>query len=149
MTEAGERAAVVAEARSWVGTRYVSNADVKGAGVDCGMLLVRCFVDVGLIPAFDPRPYPAQWALHQSGERYLAFVARFADEIEGPPEPADVVVFRWGRCHSHGSIVTVWPEIIHAYGAPCTPENVEQNLMLRRLSPRFFSFWARRRRVAA
>lgn len=31
-----QRAAVVAEARSWIGTPYHNCADVKGAGVDCG-----------------------------------------------------------------------------------------------------------------
>jgi cell wall-associated NlpC family hydrolase len=49
-SEAAQRATVVAEARSWIRTPYHNCADVKGAGVDCGMLLVRVFVDTGLMP---------------------------------------------------------------------------------------------------
>jgi hypothetical protein len=30
--------------------------DLKGVGVDCGMLIVRVFVDTGLCAPFDPRP---------------------------------------------------------------------------------------------
>ena len=38
------------------------------------MLLVRVFVDTGLCPPFDPRPYPVDWHLHRSEERYLGFI---------------------------------------------------------------------------
>ena len=41
------REKIVAEARSWIGTPYHNCADIKGVGVDCGMLLVRVFVDLG------------------------------------------------------------------------------------------------------
>jgi len=51
------REKIVAEARSWIGTPYHNCADIKGVGVDCGMLLVRVFVDLGLVEPFDPRPY--------------------------------------------------------------------------------------------
>ena len=60
------RQQIVAEARSWIGTRYHACADAKGTGVDCGMLLVRVFVDCGLVAPFDPRPYPIDWHLHRS-----------------------------------------------------------------------------------
>jgi cell wall-associated NlpC family hydrolase len=74
--EAAQRAAIVREARSWIGTRYENCADVKGrnGGVDCGMLLVRVFVDCGLCAPFDPRPYPPDWHLHRAEEKYLGFV---------------------------------------------------------------------------
>ena len=68
------RAAVVAEARSWIGTPYHHAADVKGHGVDCAMLLVRVYCDLGLIEPFDPRPYTRDWFLHRSEERYLGFL---------------------------------------------------------------------------
>ena len=96
---------MVAEARSWVGTPYHGCADVKGAGVDCGMLLVRVFVDLGLTEPFDPRPYPSDWHLHRSEERYLGFVFERGREV-AEPQPGDVAVFRYGRCYSHGGIVT-------------------------------------------
>ena len=43
-----QRAAVVAEARSWIGTPYHHAADVKGHGVDCAMLLIRVYCDCRL-----------------------------------------------------------------------------------------------------
>ena len=53
------RQRIVEEARSWLGTPYHHQAMVKGAGVDCAMILVAVYRAVGLIPAgFDPRPYP-------------------------------------------------------------------------------------------
>ena len=71
-----QRAAVVAEARSWIGTPYHHAADVKGHGVDCALLLVRVYCDLGLVEPFDPRPYTRDWFLHRSEERYLGFPPR-------------------------------------------------------------------------
>ncbi len=117
--EAAQRAAVVAMARSWIGTPYHNCADIKGAGVDCGMLLVRVFVDTGLCPPFDPRPYPPDWHLHRSEEKYLGFIFARGREIgePQPPQPGDVMVLRFGRCYSHGGIVTNLKPfmIVHAY----------------------------------
>lgn len=147
--EAAERAAVVAEVESWIGTPYHSNADIKGVGVDCGMILIRVFEACGLITAIDPRPYPAQWALHQSTERYLDIVRSYAREL---PEgaiggPGDVVVFRLrqGRVYHHGGIVApAWPWIVHATPpGPVIGLNVAQNSALSRLVPKFFTIWPR------
>lgn len=144
--EAKQRAAIVAEARSWIGTRYHNCADVKGAGVDCGMLLVRVFVDSGLCAPFDPRPYPPDWHLHRSEEKYLGFVFDRTHEVE-TPQPGDVAVFRFGRCYSHGGIVveTAPLAIVHAYApAGCVlEERVQQSAVLSEniRKPRFFSYW--------
>ncbi len=143
-----QRAAVVAEARSWVGTPYHNCADVKGVGVDCGMLLVRVFVDTGLCAPFDPRPYPVDWHLHRSEERYLGFIFDRGSEVLAP-QPGDVMVLRYGRCYSHGGIVTGADPvaIVHAFypAARVLEEAVAQNVVLadpaRR--PRFFSYWAK------
>ena len=141
-----EREAVVNEAKTWLGTPYHGNADIKGIGVDCGMFPLRVFSNVGLIEFHDPRPYPMQWPLHQSGERYLAIVLTYAHEIqETAVGPGDVVMFKFGKGWAHGAIVIDWPEIIHANppGA-CRYDNVMQNLSLRRMLPvRFFSVWPR------
>lgn len=145
--EKEQRAAIVAAARSWIGTPYHNCADVQGAGVDCGMLLVRVFVDGGLCEPFDPRPYPPDWHLHRSEEKYLGFVFDRAHEVEHP-QPGDVVVFRFGRCYSHGGIVVETDPlaIVHAYApARCVlEERVHQNPVLSEAirKPRFFSWWA-------
>lgn len=115
--ELSQRAAVVAEARKWIGTPYHHEADVRGHGVDCGMLIVRCFVDTGVVPPFDPRPYPQFWYLHRSEEKYLGFVLdRCTAREEGEEmQPGDVVVWRIGRCFSHGAIAVAPDRIVHAY----------------------------------
>lgn len=143
-----QRAAVVAEARSWIGTPYHNCADIKGVGVDCGMLLVRVFVDTGLCPPFDPRPYPIDWHLHRSDERYLGFVFERCCEVAGPLA-GDVMVLRYGRSYSHGGIVTR-PQpltIVHAFhpARRVLEEDVAHNsaLLDAMRKPRFFSYWAR------
>jgi cell wall-associated NlpC family hydrolase len=147
-SEASQREAVVAEARSWIGTPYHNCADLKSVGVDCGMLLVRVFVDCGLVPAFDPRPYPIDWHLHRSEERYLGFIAERAGAVD-EPQAGDVMVFRYGRCYSHGGIVTVAKplRIVHAYYRArivvedIVATNPELNEATRKA--RAFSFWAK------
>lgn len=110
-----QRKAVVAEALRWVGTPYVSCADVHGVGVDCAMLLVRVYASVGLIPKeYDPRPYAPQWYLHQNEELYLGGLERFAHRVE-TAEPGDVAVYRFGRTAGHGAIVVDDDYIVHAH----------------------------------
>ena len=143
MLEQEQRAAVVTEARRWIGTPYHHQADVLRAGVDCGMLLVRIYVDTGVVPAFDPRPYPVQWHLHRDDERYLGFLKGHGAEIT-EPELGDIVVWKIGRAYAHGGIVVGWPLIVHAY----QPEErvVESDVSLpgplsENKERRFFSPW--------
>jgi cell wall-associated NlpC family hydrolase len=148
-TELDERSRVIYEARRWIGTPYHSCADVRGAGVDCGMLIVRVFVDTGLCAPFDPRPYAEDWHLHRGEEKYLSFVFDRCKEVQ-TPRPGDIMVFRYGRCYSHGAIVT-GPSpltIIHAFqpAGVVIEEAVENNAALTAPSrrPRFFSCWGLR-----
>ena len=144
-SEAIQRQAVVREARSWLGTPYRHCADIKRGGVDCGMLLVRVFVDLGLAEPFDPRPYAVDFHLHNDGESYLGFVLDRAREVTAP-QRGDVVVWRIGRVYSHGGIVTTWPYVVHAY-APAE-RVVEEDVCLRgplstlKHPRRYFSYWA-------
>jgi cell wall-associated NlpC family hydrolase len=151
-SEVAQRAAVVAEARSWIGTPYHNCADIKGVGVDCGMMLVRIFVDTGLYPPFDPRPYPIDWHLHRSEERYLGFVFERGEEVT-QPQPGDVMVLRYGRCYSHGGIVTGRTPltIVHAFhpAGRVLEESVAQNGALNDAlrKPRFFDPWSKQARA--
>lgn len=105
--------AIVAEARTWLGTPYHHHARVKGAGVDCAQILFAVFAAVGLIEHVDFTEYAHDWHLHRGEEQYLSWLARYAVEVE-QPQPGDVAVFRFGRTFSHGGIVA--PEgVIHAY----------------------------------
>jgi NlpC/P60 family putative phage cell wall peptidase len=144
--EMKQRAAVIAEARSWLKTPYHHQADVKGAGVDCGMLLVRVFIDTGLCEPFDPRPYAPDWMLHRSEERYLGFVFDRTKEVTRP-KPGDVMVFRCGRCYAHGGIVTCANPItiVHAFqpAGAVVEEDVFSNIVLSNpgRKSKFFSYW--------
>lgn len=106
-------ARVLEEARTWIGTPYAHAANIKGVGVDCAMLPVAIYVGLGIVPPFDPRPYPHDWMLHRDDERYLGWVEQFADRVD-TPEPADLALFRVGRCIAHGGIVETPETMIHA-----------------------------------
>ncbi|MEQ1205780.1 NlpC/P60 family protein, partial [Acinetobacter baumannii] len=103
----------VQEALTWLGTPYHHQGRVKGVGVDCGTLICEVYEKVGLMDHLDPRPYPPDWHMHQMGERYLEHIRCVCFEVDGPPEPGDIVLYKIGKCVSHGAIVVEWPTIIH------------------------------------
>lgn len=109
------RAAVVAEALSWLRTPYHHQGDVKGVGVDCAMLLVRVYAVMGMVPpSLDPRPYPREWHLHRSTERYMGWLEQYGKPTE-TPQPGDVALYKFGRCYSHGAIVVDENTVVHSY----------------------------------
>lgn len=109
------RERVVEVAKTWLGTPWVHNARVRGRGVDCGQLLAAVFEEAGVVGPVVTGEYPQDWALHRSDEKFLGFVEQYARKVEREPLPGDVVLFKFGRCLSHGGIVVKWPLIIHAY----------------------------------
>jgi cell wall-associated NlpC family hydrolase len=146
--EASARARVVAEARAWLGTPYHHAADVKGpqGGVDCAMLLVRVYCDLGLVEPFDPRPYTRDWFLHRNEERYLGFLLARSREVR-EPGLGDIMLFRVGRCFAHGGIVSrLEPlSIIHAFSevGRVVEDGIARNprLAARRKTAKFASYW--------
>lgn len=116
--EAAARAALMAEALSWIGTPYANCGDVKGPGgaVDCAMLLTRCVIDTGLIAPFDPRPYPPQWHVHHDRELFIEFLTDRlgAHEIDAP-RPGDIAVVKFHRTYAHGTIMLNSVEMVHAW----------------------------------
>lgn len=148
-TEAEQRAAVLAEARKWISTPYHNCADIRGVGVDCGMLLCRVFVDTGLVAPFDPRPYPFDWFLHRTEEKYLGFITARGVELAAgaTAQPGDIIVMRFGRCYSHGGIITRTDPftMVHAYypARRCLEEEIRHNpsLMDAARKPRYFTHW--------
>lgn len=141
MDEHEQRAAVVREALSWVGTPYHHAARVKGAGVDCAMLLAEVFEAAGVLGHVEPEPYPNDWHMHRDEERYLAGVERFAAPVEGPPQPGDIVLFKVGRCISHGAIVVLWPQVVHAY-VTARAVVLEDAMANQDLARRIVGFWS-------
>lgn len=111
-----QQIAIIAEAESWLRTPFHDHGCVKGAGADCALFPLDVYSRV-LGVAKPPVPkYVQQFNLHRSEEVYLETVRAFgAIEIpESEIQPADFVLWRIGRCYSHGAIITAWPKIIHA-----------------------------------
>jgi len=113
------------------------------------MILVRVYCDLGLIEPFDPRPYTRDWMLHRDDERYLSFLLARTHEIMEPGS-GDIIIFRFGRCFSHGGIVTATDPltIVHAF-APARAvleEEVGRNAELaeRLRHVKFASYWGMR-----
>ena len=109
------RAAVLTEAIAWLRTPYHHMGRLKGGGIDCLMLLAEVYEAAGVIPHLEIPFYPPDWHLHRGAERYLDGLTQYASEIDGPPEPGDAVLFRFGRCFAHGAIIIGWPRLIHAW----------------------------------
>ena len=109
------RALVVAEALSWDRTPYHHAGRIKGVGVDCAMLPAEVYKVAGL-PHLQPPEYSLDWHLNREEERLKDWVDRFAVQLPAGwlPQPADLVLYRFGRCYSHTAIVIAWPRVIHA-----------------------------------
>lgn len=113
-SEAEQRTSVVAEARAWLGTPYHHAARVRGAGVDCAMLLAAIYEDAGVIPSVAFERYSMDWMLHRDTERLLDVVTRYSRDVSEQTGPGDLIIYRYGRAYAHGAIVVDWPMIIHA-----------------------------------
>lgn len=130
---------VVAEARSWLGTKYHHHADIKGSGVDCAMFLVRVYVDSGLVPPFDPRPYPPYFYMHSSEQKYMNWVEKYGHPVD-EGEPADVALFQFGKAISHGGVYIGDDYMIHAFqqAGSVVISEIQRSPML---AKRFKGFW--------
>ncbi len=132
------RVAVVAEARTWLGTPYHHHGRVKGVGTDCVMLLAEVYEAAGVLSHVEIPFYAPDWNLHRASELYFDGLLDHAVEIEGPPQPGDVALFKFGRCFAHGAIVTEWPHLIHAWiGLGVLTGDATQVTLVRR-AVRFF-----------
>ncbi|WP_313352940.1 NlpC/P60 family protein [Paracoccus sp. (in: a-proteobacteria)] len=112
-------AAVVAAARAWIGTPYVHQGSVKGAGADC-LGLVRGIwcgffgAEPEIMPAYTP-----DWGEVGGVELLLAGAARFL--LPAPHERlGDVLVFRMraGAVAKHMGILAQTGDgasFVHAY----------------------------------
>ena len=150
MSEADERAKVVALAKEWVRTPYHSCARIKGVGVDCAQFPAAVYHEAGLVSAIPLDPYSHQWNSNMRDENYLNMVVAHAREIASSPQPGDFVLFHVGRVWGHGAIVLAWPLVIHALseGPACvtvsdaSKEPLSRKLLVDR-QPRFFTLWPR------
>lgn len=136
-------ARVVAEARRWLGTPYVHQASLRGAGCDClGLVRGVWRALVGAEPEAVP-PYSPDWGETGAQEPLLPAARRWL--IEKPVDaaaPGDVIVFRLrrGAVAKHVGIQTeagATPRFIHAYSGHGVVENALTPAWQRRIAARF------------
>lgn len=113
--EKEQRVAVVGEALTWLKTPYHHHARIKGVGVDCAQLLCGVFEAVGLVDPIDTGTYPVDWHMHRNEELFSAWLERYAMPGVGPLRLGDVLLWRFGRTFSHGSIYVGDGLLIHSY----------------------------------
>jgi len=119
------RQAIVAEARSWLGTPYRHQASLKGIGCDCLGLVRGVWRSlIGDEPERAPA-YAPDWAEAASGEPLADAAARHLIAI-GRDEfrEGDVLLFRWRNNlpAKHAAIVTASGLMVHAHDGACVAE---------------------------
>jgi len=112
---------VVQAARAWIGTPYVHQASVKGAGCDCLVLLRGVWRDViGDEPEALP-PYTRDWSEPQGEERlWRAGMQHLVAKQVGDAAEGDVLLFRMrdGSVAKHIGIqseIGAAARFVHAY----------------------------------
>jgi NlpC/P60 family putative phage cell wall peptidase len=119
------RAAIVAEARAWIGTPYRHQASLKGVGCDClglvrGVWRALCGHEPEAVPA-----YSRDWAEVARCETLALAAGRHMTEI-GCAEfrPGDVLLFRWraGLTAKHAAIATAPDRMVHAHDGAAVTE---------------------------
>lgn len=131
------RAAIVDEARAWLGTPYRHQASAKGAGCDClGLVRGVWRALYGDEPEQAP-PYTPDWAERTGEETLYAAAARWLQHTNDPRE-GDVLLFRMAQDApmKHCAILVSPERIVHAYWGRAVVES--------RLAP----FWRARQAAA-
>lgn len=107
----------VVEARLWLGTPYLHQASVKGAGCDCLGLLRGVWRATGGVEPPVP-PYTPDWDEVAQDDVLLRAAQAYLDEVD-PAEllPGDVILFRMRRAAvaKHLGICSGSDQFIHAY----------------------------------
>ena len=119
-----DRRAIVAAARSWIGTPYRHQASRKSAGCDCLGLVRGVWRELYGAEPETPPPYRPDWAETGARETRLEAARRHLVEIPLDSfQPGDVLLFRMSAeaCLKHCAIVSAVqpgdpePRIVHAY----------------------------------
>lgn len=136
-------ARIVAEARGWIGTPYLHQASVKGAGTDClGLLRGVWRAVIGPEPEAVPA-YTWDWAEPSGQEVLLGAALRWLrPKALTEAAPGDVLLFRMrdGGIAKHVGIaarIGPAPTFIHAYTGHGVLESPLSGPWARRVVARF------------
>ena len=93
--ESGHPTSIVACARGWIGTPYVHQASLKGAGCDCLGLLRGVWRELTGEDGEQLPAYSFDWAEASGVESLRAALLRYADSIARENiAPGDIALFR-------------------------------------------------------
>ena len=97
------RAAIVAEARSFIGTPFLHQGRMKGVGVDCIGLVIEVARKLGMVaPDFDVNGYGRE----PDGTLLDQLAQHLSRTSEAEMKPGDVVVVRFAGDPQHVGIVS-------------------------------------------
>lgn len=107
-------AALLTEARSWVGTPYHEKGRVKGGGTDCVQLLAGVAINAGILDEVQIRN--SYSVVVPEGSEYIDRLLQYADEItEADVTPGCIALYKTSFGFMHSAIVVSWPDaVIHA-----------------------------------
>ncbi|EAQ01240.1 hypothetical protein OB2597_04530 [Pseudooceanicola batsensis HTCC2597] len=133
---------VVAIARGWIGTPYLHQASVRGAGTDClgllrGIWRERHGAEPEAIPA-----YSRDWSEPGGEERLWRAARRHLVPATGPGRPGEVLLFRMmdGAVAKHLGVQAetgARASFIHAYAGHGVVESPLSRPWRRRIVARF------------
>jgi len=119
------RAAIIAEARSWIGTPYRHQGSLRGIGCDCLGLLRGLWRNlIGPEPE-SPGAYSPDWAEAGGNEALLEAARRhFVQRADGGFTDGDVILFRFRKNvpAKHIGVVTGIDRMVHAHEGACVAE---------------------------
>ncbi|MCG8441003.1 MAG: NlpC/P60 family protein [Caulobacterales bacterium] len=134
------RAAIVAAAREWIGTPYMHQASLKGAGCDC-LGLVRGLWRELVGPEPEPVPaYTPDWAERTGGESLREAARRHLVELPAAAaRPGDILLFRIGvgAPAKHAGVLAARERLIHAYWSRAVTETALTPWWRRRIAHAF------------
>jgi NlpC/P60 family putative phage cell wall peptidase len=135
------QATIVAEARAWLGTPYVHQASLRGAGTDCLGLVRGVWRAVSGHEPERPPAYTPDWGEAAGQELLLAAALRWMVP-SAADAPGDVLLLRMreGAVAKHLGIATQVgrsPRFVHAYTGHGVVESAFSAPWARRLAGRF------------
>ena len=108
------REKIVAEALSWIDTRWGHHQRAKGIETDCAGMNAEVYERAGEIPHIELPWYSQDIMLHRTDEKYFDAIRPYFREVE-TKLAGDLALFSWGRmAGAQGCIIVEWPWLVGA-----------------------------------
>ena len=140
MNETKCAAQIVQSARNWIGTPYLHQASLKGAGCDCLGLIRGIWREIQGAEPTPPPVYSSSWAEFSREEKLLQaahkfFIPRNSRDFE----PGDILLFRMkpGSIAKHLGIAATDKSFVHAYDKNAVTESALADFWKKRIVAAF------------